>query len=53
MVTDVEILNFLKNFQEKCSKVSKRSFSKDKTITTYIGKRNQLCILLSRKCKFN
>lgn len=47
MRTDFEIANFFEDFSSKCSKVSKRSFSKGELITTYIEKRNQLCILLS------
>ncbi len=47
MLNDVEISNFFENFNSSCSKVSKHSFSKGSLITTYIEKRNQMCILLS------
>ena len=47
MRTDFEIKNFFEDFNSKCSKVSKRSFSRGELITTYIEKRNQMCILLS------
>ena len=41
------IEKFLQDFQEGCKNVQKRSFKKNQTITTYIQKRNQVCILLS------
>ena len=47
MQTDIEISNFLKSLDSKCYKVSKRFFSKGETVTTYIEKRNQLCVLLT------
>lgn len=47
MRTDFEISNFLEDFCNKCTRVQKRSFSKGELITTYIEKRNQLCIILS------
>lgn len=47
MRTDFEISSFLKDFDCNCSKVQKRYFSKDEVITTYIEKRNQMCILIS------
>ncbi len=46
MRIDFEISSFLETLQTKCSKVSKHSFSKGETITTYIEKRNQICILI-------
>ena len=39
--------NFIYNFSKNCSKAQKKTFSKNEVITTYIKKRNQLCILLS------
>lgn len=47
MQTDFEISEFLKDFDSKCFKTQIRSFIKDEVITTYIEKRNQMCILLS------
>lgn len=41
------IENFLKDFSCNCKNVQKKSFRKNQTITTYIQKRNQVCILLS------
>lgn len=38
---------FINDFSCNCKKVQKKTFSKGQTITTYIQKRNQLCILLS------
>ena len=38
---------FVYNFSKNCSKVQKKTFSKNEVITTYIQKRNQLCILLN------
>ena len=46
MRADFEISNFLNDVTTKCSKVTKRSFKKGETVTTYIEKRNQMCILL-------
>ncbi len=40
-------LGFIANLVKNCSKVQKRTFSKGDLITTYIEKRNQLCILES------
>ena len=41
------IENFIRDFQKNCSKIQKKDFKKDEIITTYIEKRNQLCILIS------
>lgn len=46
MLSENEISNFLNSIESRCSKVTKRSFNKGETITTYIEKRDQLCILL-------
>ena len=46
MPTEIEFTNFLKSLDSNCYKVTKRSFSKGDTVTTYIEKRNQLCVLL-------
>jgi len=46
MITDFDVSIFFKAFDTKCSKVSKRRFTRGETITTYVEKRNQMCILL-------
>ena len=38
---------FLKNFINNCNKIQIKKFAKDEIVTTYIEKRNQLCIVLS------
>ena len=38
---------FIDNFENSCHKVQKKTFSKNEVITSYIEKRNQLCILTS------
>ena len=38
---------FIKNAEENCTKVQRKQFKKDEIITTYIEKRNQICILIS------
>ncbi len=38
---------FIKNLEKSCHKVQKKYFSKHEVITSYINKRNQLCILLN------
>lgn len=42
---DVE--TFLDDFSKNCKSVQKKSFKKNQTITTYIQKRNQVCIILN------
>ena len=37
--------NFFEDFSCNCKNVQKKSFKKNQTITTYIQKRNQICIL--------
>lgn len=44
---DLNIENFLNNFSCTCKNVQKKSFKKNQTITTYIQKRNQICIILN------
>ena len=41
------IETFLKDFSLNCKNVQKRNFKKNQTITTYIQKRNQICIILN------
>lgn len=46
MNSGFNINNFIYNFSHNCDKVKKKTFLKNEVITTYIQKRNQLCILL-------
>ena len=47
MIYNTTIEEFLKNFSCTCKSVQKKLFKKNQTITTYIQKRNQICILIS------
>lgn len=47
MEQNLEMEEFIKEFVDNCSKVQIKEFSKGETVTTYIEKRNQLCILIS------
>lgn len=47
MRIDFEVSNFFKNLDTNCCKVSRRSFAKGQTVTTYIEKRNQMCVLIN------
>lgn len=49
MANDFKLDNFIDNFSNNCKKVQRKTFSKGQVITTYIQKRNQLCILVNRK----
>lgn len=49
MSTSFNIDSFFYQFSCDCKKVQKKTFTKNQTITTYIQKRNQLCILLDGK----
>lgn len=40
------VSNFINEFNSNCSKIQKKQFKKGEVITTYIEKRNQLCILV-------
>ena len=42
-----DTFDLINNIQNGCSKVQKKHFSKNETITTYIQKRNQICIMIS------
>ena len=41
-----ETTNFVESFANQCSKAQVKFFSKNDVITTYIEKRNQVCILI-------
>ena len=47
MVFQNDFSEFIKNAEENCTKVQRKQFKKDEIITTYIEKRNQICILIS------
>lgn len=47
MKKSFEMEQFINNFATYCSKVQIKEFRKGETVTTYIEKRNQLCILIS------
>ena len=47
MSLNFNIEDFIQDFEHSCHRVQKKSFIKGETITTYIQKRNQLCILTS------
>lgn len=47
MISKLNIENFLNEFATSCKNVQKKSFRKNQTITTYIQKRNQICIILN------
>ena len=46
MYRNFEMAQFIKDFSTNCSKVQIKDFIKNETITTYIEKRNQFCILI-------
>ena len=47
MDTNFDKKNFIENFKHSCDKVQIKKFTKGETVTTYIEKRNQICIVLS------
>ena len=47
MDTNFDKKNFIENFKNKCDRVQVKKFIKGETVTTYIEKRNQICIVLS------
>lgn len=47
MDTNFDKKNFIKNFRNSCNKVQVKNFAKGEIVTTYIEKRNQICIILS------
>ncbi len=53
MNIDLDLSMFMKDLDKNCSKVQKKSFKKGELITSYIAKRNQLCLMLSRRSRFN
>lgn len=47
MNINLDIEQFIKDFESTCHRVQKKTFSKNEIITSYIQKRNQFCILVS------
>lgn len=41
-----EIFDLINSIQNGCSRIQKKHFLKNETITTYIQKRNQICIMI-------
>ena len=46
MISNFDKKNFIQKIQTNCDKINIKKFSKGDNITTYIEKRNQLCIVL-------
>lgn len=46
MDSNFKLSEFIRDLDLNCSKVQKKNFKKGEVITSYIAKRNQLCILL-------
>ena len=46
MSAEIDISKFIEDFQTNCTRHQIKNFEKNETITTYIKKRNQLCILI-------
>ena len=44
---NLSVDDFISNLDNSCTKVQRKKFKKDEIITTYIEKRNQVCILIS------
>lgn len=47
MDTNFDKKIFIENFKNNCNRVQIKKFIKNETVTTYIEKRNQICIVLS------
>lgn len=47
MDTNFDKKIFIENFKNSCNKVQAKKFVKGETVTTYIEKRNQICIVVS------
>lgn len=46
MSQNFDMNTFVENFRHNCSRVQVKKFSKGETVTTYIEKRSQICILI-------
>ena len=47
METNFNKKNFIENFKSSCYKIQIKNFDKGETVTNYIEKRNQICIILN------
>lgn len=47
METNFDKKNFIEIFKNSCNKVQTKKFVKGETVTSYIEKRNQICVVLS------
>jgi CRP-like cAMP-binding protein len=47
MAIDLDLSTFMKDLNKDCPKVQKKHFKKGEHITSYIAKRNQLCLMLN------
>ncbi len=47
MNINFDVKDFIKKFENSCHKVQKKTFVRNEVITSYINKRNQLCILVN------
>ena len=47
MDTNFDKKIFIKNFRENCNKIQIKKISKGETVTSYIEKRNQICIIIN------
>lgn len=47
MDTNFDKKNFIEKFKTNCNRVQVKKFTKGETVTTYIEKRNQICIVIS------
>ena len=46
MDVEYNMEDFIEKFSQECENVQKKYFKKNQVITTYMQKRNQICILL-------
>ena len=47
MKNELELTEFFEEFSNNCKNVQKKFFKKNQIITTYIQKRNQICVLIT------
>lgn len=47
MDTNFDKKNFIEKFKNNCNRAQVKKFAKGETVTTYIEKRNQICIVIS------
>ena len=49
MNVDLDLSVFTKELDHNCTRAQKKTFKKGEIITSYIAKRNQLCLMLMRR----